>query len=884
MIRRPSPTRTTKRSATSLLGSATVTSTSLAPHAVTPNGVAPGTSSPRTPRRPRQTLRMLSPRAACAFHAAEYQTTISSRPSSRSTPRTPPGSTRRPFPGTLPPRMRRIVLATLLTAAPTPAQGWNVPPQGAITYTRTTERFTVEPPPRFRQTQLVAGAEDGGHEWRHFACPRNREPLDWEKPGFADGGWLLGRGEFASDVGARPEVRTNWQNELLLLRTTIDFGKRKPKALLFRIHHDDGVTVFGNGTQLLSNSGYGRDRHYVVVGDPLDAMAAGENVIAVRGENIGGYQCLDVAITVIPTLPPGVRTAQELLTALLADRDVANRVRGDLFGAFRPPALLLHGELDAAGQRLQQPPGDLREIAFWAACDLQRGTLGGSFSADIPRLYRLGDLQLRGRVAPVDASGWQELDLTVKTTAEPDLGDDSKRFVAMFVKPHQLYGFDGRLRIRRRLQLDGERTRIAECRTELEGRLLRGKDYKDVAALLRQDERYVFAAVRDNQDAAFRLQVAAAIDRGTAFLKQRLAHLDAPLLRPEGDEEARSYHSGRLALCLLAMIKGGVPKDDPVLLAALRELRGRTLIDTYSLGNALMVLDAFYAPASEFADLKQGRLERAQRRQLPEADLALARRWCAQLLDNVDTRVDTGYALRFNYVRDARYDHSVNQYGLLGLYSAHLCGIDVSASLWEGAANHLIAAQCAPRGTLALDLTDFRTLARLEAEPDAKRTGSMLTVHPAGWNYIEPKDHGEDAPTWGSMTCAGITGLAISQAALRDGNVKRIKLQNDASAARNAAFGWLAQHLTLRCHPGAIVRQQSWFFYYLYGLERAALLSNVARIQGRDWYFEGAMVLCGSQTADGAWPAELHPDLDLERTAMAVLFLKRGTTPVLTGQ
>jgi hypothetical protein len=185
---------------------------------------------------------------------------------------------------------------------------------------------------------------------------------------------------------------------------------------------------------------------------------------------------------------------------------------------------------------------------------------------------------------------------------------------------------------------------------------------------------------------------------------------------------------------------------------------------------------------------------------------------------------------------------------------------------------------------MTLDLVDFRTLARLDADPQHKRTGSLLPTRPAGWSYEDPKAGGENAAVWGSMTCAGITGLAIAQAALRDGNQKRFKLQNDADAARTAGFGWLAQHFTARCHPGSIFRQQQWYYYYLYGLERAALLSGIGRIQGRDWYFEGAMVLLGVQEENGGWPGETHPDQEIERAAMAVLFLKRGTAPVLTGQ
>jgi hypothetical protein len=140
-------------------------------------------------------------------------------------------------------------------------------------------------------------------------------------------------------------------------------------------------------------------------------------------------------------------------------------------------------------------------------------------------------------------------------------------------------------------------------------------------------------------------------------------------------------------------------------------------------------------------------------------------------------------------------------------------------------------------------------------------------------------------PPRGSMVCAGLTGLAICQAAIADQpNMKRPKLLGDVGRARGDGFAWLAQHMTARFHPGELAHQQQWFYYYLYGLERAALLSGVSLIQNRDWYFEGAMVLVLAQLPDGNWPGELHWDAEVERNAMAILFLKRSTAPVLTGK
>ncbi len=44
-----------------------------------------------------------------------------------------------------------------------------------------------------------------------------------------------------------------------------------------------------------------------------------------------------------------------------------------------------------------------------------------------------------------------------------------------------------------------------------------------------------------------------------------------------------------------------------------------------------------------------------------------------------------------------------------------------------------------------------------------------------------------------------------------------------------------------------------WHLYYLYGLERAASLSNVEKIGNHDWYVEGYRVLLKSQDPNGGW-------------------------------
>ncbi|MEO6594937.1 MAG: hypothetical protein ABIP94_09320, partial [Planctomycetota bacterium] len=210
--------------------------------------------------------------------------------------------------------------------------------------------------------------------------------------------------------------------------------------------------------------------------------------------------------------------------------------------------------------------------------------------------------------------------------------------------------------------------------------------------------------------------------------------------------------------------------------------------------------------------------------------------------------------------------------------------VNIKASVWEAACNHLLMSQSSEGAKVELDLVDYRSHARRQADPDAAMTAARCIARANGWGYKEPKSEGELTPVWGSMTCAGITGLAICQAAMLSSGQKRTRLQSEATRARNDGFAWLARYMTQRCHPGAIERQPRWFYYYLYSLERAALLSGIALIQDRDWYFEGAMVLVLAQQADGNWPAELMAEAEIERNAMAILFLKQSTLPVLTGR
>jgi len=201
-----------------------------------------------------------------------------------------------------------LLLAGLCAAPAARGQGiaWDIPHRGALEFDRTAEVLRVDAPvQRARTVTVVPAAEAGGHVWRYLRCAKNAAPPLWNSRDFDDSEWPEGRAMFGGDAGRDPLQRTKWTSAEICLRTRVDMGRRRPKAALFTIHHDDGVRVFWNGVQAVSNDGYGKDRLYVVAGEELDCWRRGDNVLAVQCNNVAGAQYIDVGVTLYYQWPRG---------------------------------------------------------------------------------------------------------------------------------------------------------------------------------------------------------------------------------------------------------------------------------------------------------------------------------------------------------------------------------------------------------------------------------------------------------------------------------------------------------------------------------------------------------------------------------------------------
>jgi hypothetical protein len=213
-----------------------------------------------------------------------------------------------------------------------------------------------------------------------------------------------------------------------------------------------------------------------------------------------------------------------------------------------------------------------------------------------------------------------------------------------------------------------------------------------------------------------------------------------------------------------------------------------------------------------------------------------------------------------------RADTSNTQYAVLGLQAASRLGIAVKEQTWLGVLRHvaLVREADGPKGAVGL-----------------LRVGQAITETPApspvakvaGFRY-RPNER----RVWGSMTCAGISSLVIARDELsRMKSAKLgVKQEEEIDSSILGAWAWLDQHWDVDRNPEK--PGDAWYYYWLYALERAAVLDGVQRVGGRDWYFEGATELIARQKKDGEWD-ENGGDHTAE-TCFALLFLKKATAPL----
>jgi hypothetical protein len=125
----------------------------------------------------------------------------------------------------------------------------------------------------------------------------------------------------------------------------------------------------------------------------------------------------------------------------------------------------------------------------------------------------------------------------------------------------------------------------------------------------------------------------------------------------------------------------------------------------------------------------------------------------------------------------------------------------------------------------------------------------------------------------GAMTCVGLIGLAVGHGLANAKPEPGDKPVQDPRILN----GFLALREMVGVPAGRVIDLPMQNLYYLWSLERVAVLYRLPMIGDKDWYRWGAEILLANQTREGNWqdggyPSN-HPTID---TCLALLFLKRA--------
>ncbi len=368
-----------------------------------------------------------------------------------------------------------------------------------------------------------------------------------------------------------------------------------------------------------------------------------------------------------------------------------------------------------------------------------------------------------------------------------------------------------------------------------------------------------------------------AVDSGVAFLRGREA---------AGGDLGTTYPAGAEALVGLALLECDVKADDPAVHRVIENVRKNAISskDTYSLSVFLMFLDRLGDPADE--PLIQSIAVRLLGGQAgnggwgytcpdpPESEvrrLTNAVQHPDQVVppdkpkdpDDKPTRPTPKDLPKEILDQIARINAAPPPGAGTGqVYPGDNSNTQLAAlALWV-----------ARRHGLPVD----RALARVDQRFRAMQHSD------GGWAYLPPIP-GQPNPTIAmdemrattpTMTCAGLVSLAVARGPAAEAaaaNGKAADVKGDAAVKKGlAALGtFLAVPFADGQHPKAHGKT----FYFLWSLERLAVILDLDKIGDHEWFSWGADFLVDSQAADGSWHGEYPPAVD---TSFALLFLKRA--------
>jgi len=360
-------------------------------------------------------------------------------------------------------------------------------------------------------------------------------------------------------------------------------------------------------------------------------------------------------------------------------------------------------------------------------------------------------------------------------------------------------------------------------------------------------------------------EIVESVRRGAKFLTENL-------------RVAEKMRPGYLALCCYALLKVGVPADDPGMQSALdlisKKSRKRRAAQT------------LYVPSLQLMAYTAANPEKYRGEIEPLLKKIID-------LQNPGGEWDYIPAMPSN-----QGDTSQSQYAMLALWAADQAGFEVPLEALERAAGWHLATQHAnggfeyhPRGGKTHGVEPGMTvagaasvaIARMYIFPESKRSVS-------GNDLADVRRTPKEAPA--KRKFGVLKGVDLDTEELGDGADDSEKSDGDKPArdlahdnanfvasigvgrydqSLRGATSWMSGHFS-------VSRSPRFHMYYLYGLERMAALLDLESFGDHDWYGEGSQYLLGTQQSNGRWTGTSG---EVPATAFAVLFLIRNTAKTL---
>jgi hypothetical protein len=340
----------------------------------------------------------------------------------------------------------------------------------------------------------------------------------------------------------------------------------------------------------------------------------------------------------------------------------------------------------------------------------------------------------------------------------------------------------------------------------------------------------------------------------------------------------KQYKTGETALCLLALLKGGVDAKDPRIERGFEWLLDQPMQTTYEVSITILALEALHTPkphasAQESTPLST-QIRRGFKRNAQKRQRDFVRGACKWLVKRQTKDGVWAYP-------EKEADLSNSQFALLALKAGGRMGAAIPSRTYRRTLERLLAWQeeegpvvkafLVPAADHSIQgLADRRQGTRVRGQ---KTESSRRAMQARGWSY-RPKHSKARA----SMTAAALAMLVICKSELeaKEGFAKHA---GDTDRALRDGAAWLAKYFSVEWHPG--VKKREWLLYWLYSLERAGSLLALERFGEHDWYAAGSRRVLSLQK-DGRILHDTRWDCgDVASTCLGVLFLRRSTVPVV---